>query len=408
MEDVLIECSPGISGDMLLGAFYDLGVPKKVIEQPLIALGLKDFYYLEFKESKSCSIRGVKAKVKNINGNQIKRTWRSIKELISNGHLEDKLKRIIYEVFESLARAEGEVHGIKSEEIHFHEIGAIDSLVDIIGVCAALNYLNPKRVYCNEPMLGKGFVQTEHGKLSVPPPAVIELIRQKNIKVLSSFDSIEGELSTPTGIALLSNLVDYHKYPSKYNINSYGVGIGNRKFSFPNLVRIYKITSFEDSSTNEQTNPKCEEIAVQEAWIDDQTPEDISNFVEKLRIEGAYDVSYQAINMKKDRIGFSIQVILPIEKKEFFRRLWFDYSSTIGVRERTQSRWILLRRRGECSTTFGNIKVKQTLKPDGSIITKPENDEVLRLQLKHKISTYEIRKIIKESGKKFKAFENWK
>jgi len=112
--------------------------------------------------------------------------------------------------------------------------------------------------------------------------------------------------------------------------------------------------------------------------------------------------------MKKNRIGFSIQAILPIEKKEYFRRLWFDYSNTIGVRERTQSRWILLRRRGECSTKFGNIKVKQTLKPDGSITMKPENDEVLKLKLKYKKSSDEIRKIIKESSKKFKAFENWK
>ncbi len=410
MDDVLIECSPGISGDMLLGAFYDLGVPKKVIEQPLIDLGLKDLYQLDFKESKSCSIRGIKAKVENIDCSPIKRTWRSIKELILNGNLEDKLKKIIYEVFESLAIAEGKVHGIKSDEVHFHEIGAIDSLVDIIGVCAALNYLNPKRVFCNEPMLGKGFVQTEHGKLSVPTPAVIELIRQKNIKVLSNRDSIDGELSTPTGIALLANLVEYLEPPLKFSINSYGVGIGNLKFPFPNLVRVYKITSFEDFSINdnEQISPKCEEISIQEAWIDDQTPEDISNFVEKLRIEGAYDVSYQATNMKKNRIGFSIQVILPIEKKEFFRRLWFDYSNTIGVRERNQFRWILLRRRGECSTSFGNIKVKQTLKPDGSIIMKPENDEVLRLQLKHKISMFEIRKIIRESSKNFKASENWK
>ena len=408
MEDVLIECSPGISGDMLLGAIYDLGVPKEVIEQPLIDLGLKDLYHLEFKESKSSSIRGISAKVEKIDRSPFKRTWKNIKELISNGHLEDKLKQKIYKVFESLANAEGKVHGIKPEDVHFHEVGAIDSLVDIIGVCAAFNYLNPKKVYCNEPMLGRGFVQTEHGKLSVPPPAVIELIRQKNIKVLSSFESIEGELSTPTGIALLSNLVDHLQPPSKYSINSYGIGIGNLKFPFPNLVRVYKITSFEDSHINQQINPKCEEISLQEAWIDDQTPEDICNFIEKLRIEGAYDVAYHAINMKKNRIGFYIQVILPIEKKEFFRGLWFDYSNTIGVRERIQSRWILLRRRGECSTTFGNIKVKQILKPDGSIIMKPENDEVLRLKLEHKISTEEIRKIIKDSSKKFKAFENWK
>ena len=111
---------------------------------------------------------------------------------------------------------------------------------------------------------------------------------------------------------------------------------------------------------------------------------------------------------KKIGLDFLFKQFCPIEKKEFFRRLWFDYSSTIGVRERTQSRWILLRRRGECSTTFGNIKVKQTLKPDGSINMEPENDEVLRLKLKHKISTYEITKIIQESSKKFKAFENWK
>jgi len=257
-------------------------------------------------------------------------------------------------------------------------------------------------------MLGKGFVQTEHGKLSVPPPAVIELIRQKNIKVLSSFDSIDGELSTPTGISLLSNLVHNLQLPSKYSVKSYGVGIGNKKFPFANLVRVYKIESFDDFFVNKQTNPKFEKVSIQEAWIDDQTPEDICNFVEKLRIEGAYDVSYQTINMKKNRIGFSIQAILPIDKKEFFRQLWFDYSNTIGVRERTQLRWILLRRRGECSTTFGNIKVKQTLKPDGSITMKPENDEVLRLKLEHKISTEEIRKIIKDSSKKFRAFENWK
>ena len=406
--DIFIECSPGISGDMLLGAFYDLGVPKKVIEQPLIDLGLTDLYNLEFRESQSCSIRGIKAKIDNSDCVPTKRDWRSIKELILNGNLEEKLQKIVLEVFDLLASAEGKVHGIEPEEVHFHEIGAIDSLVDIIGVCAAFNYLNPNKVYCNEPMLGKGFVNTEHGKLSVPPPAVIEIIRKKNIKVLSCFDSIEGELSTPTGIALLSNLVDYLQPPKKYTVNSYGVGVGHLKFPFPNLVRVYKVTPFEDFPENKQINPRCEEISIQEAWIDDQTPEDISNFVEKLRIEGAYDVSYQSINMKKDRIGFSIQAILPKEKRAHFRRLWFDYSNTIGVRERIQSRWILLRRRGECLTSFGNIKVKQTLKPDGSITLKPENDEVLRLKLKHKISTEEIRKLIKESDKKFKAFENWK
>ena len=124
-----------------------------------------------------------------------------------------KLKKRIYQVFESLAIAEGVVHGIDPDKVHFHEIGGIDSLVDIIGVCASIEYLNPKKVFCNEPTLGRGFVQTDHGKLSIPSPAVIELLRKKDIKVISNIDSIEGELSTPTGIALLSNLVESFQIP---------------------------------------------------------------------------------------------------------------------------------------------------------------------------------------------------
>ena len=132
------------------------------------------------------------------------------------------MQKRIYEVFESLAKAEGKVHGINPEDVHFHEIGAIDSLVDIIGVCASIEYLKPKKVFCNEPTLGKGYVQTDHGKLPIPSPAVIELLRKKDIKVISSIDSIEGELSTPTGIALLCNLVESFQIPQKYSIDSYG------------------------------------------------------------------------------------------------------------------------------------------------------------------------------------------
>ena len=407
MDEILIECSPGVSGDMLLGAFYDLGVPKTVIEKPLFDLGLQNLYDLEFKEAKSCSIRGINVKVQKID-QSIERNWQSIKKLISKKSLDKKLQIIIYKVFESLAIAEGKVHGINPDDVHFHEIGAIDSLVDIIGVCAAINYLNPKKIYCNELNLGTGFVKTSHGKLSIPSPAVIELLSKKNIKVVSRFNSIEGELSTPTGIALITNLVDSYNYPYKYSIDSYGVGIGNLKFPFPNLVRVLSINSSDNYVADKKLNPKFEEISVQEAWIDDQTPEDISNFVERLRKEGAYDVSYQAINMKKERIGYSIQVILPLEKKEYFRELWFRYSNTIGLRERIQSRWILLRRSGECSTPFGKIKFKQTLKPDGSISLKPENDEILRLSLEHNKTNKDIRNILKESSISFEPSENWK
>ena len=169
-----------------------------------------------------------------------------------------------------------------------------------------------------------------------------------------------------------------------------------------------KIKSFSKNLVSQKLSPRAEEIVVQEAWIDDQTPEDISNFIEKLRQEEAYDVSYHAINMKKDRIGYSIQVILPLEKKEHFRALWFKYSSTIGVRERIQSRWILLRRSGECLSDFGKIKVKQTLKSDGSTSLKAENDEILRLSFELNKTNQEIRNVIYKSIRDFKPSENWK
>ena len=134
---------------------------------------------------------------------------------------------------------------------------------------------------------------------------------------------MEAELSTPTGIALITSIVDSHQLPSNYLIKSYGVGVGTMKFQFPNLVRVLKIKSYDENYLDQKVNPRCEEISVQEAWIDDQTPEDIASFVHILREDGAYDVSYQAINMKKDRVGYSIQAILPLHKKEYFRKLWF-------------------------------------------------------------------------------------
>ncbi len=407
MEEILIECSPGVSGDMLLGAFHDLGVPKNIIEKTLEAIGLDNLYNLHFRESKSCSIRGIKVEIDKID-QSTKRDWRGIRDLILKARLEKKLKTRIYEVFESLALAEGKVHGINPEEVHFHEIGAIDSMVDIIGVCASIDYLKPKKVFCNEPTLGRGFVQTDHGKLLIPSPAVIELLRKRNIKVISSIDLIEGELSTPTGIALLSNLVESFQIPNKYSINSYGVGIGNLKLPCPNLVRVININTSNENLIEKKISPRYEEIAIQEALIDDQTSEEIANFLEIFRKKGAYDVSCQTINMKKNRTGFSIQVILPIEKQKYFRELWFQYSNTIGLRERKQFRWVLLRRRGECFTTFGDIKFKQIMKPDGTISMKPENDEILRLQIENNKTAQEIRYIIKESCREFKAIEDWK
>ena len=409
MEEYFINCSPGISGDMLLGSLYDLGVPQDILEKPLRALGLENLYKLSFKEKKSASIRGIKAQIEVLN-NSIRRDWKSIKELIIKGNLEMELERKIIDVFQLLAEAEAKVHGINCDDVHFHEIGAIDSLVDIIGVCAGFYYLKPKIIYCNNPTLGKGFVKTEHGIMSIPTPAVIELVTRNNLKIYGHSNEIEGELSTPTGVALLLNLADYFDSPSQYKINSYGVGVGSRKLSCPNLTRVMNISSEDKKITfykNNLNSPKFEEISIQEAWIDDQSSEEIASFVQILREEGALDISYNGISMKKDRIGYAVKAILPIEKEDYFRNLWFTHTNTIGLREKRQGRWTLLRRKGECTTSFGKLQFKQVLQSDGTLKLKPENDEIFSLQKKYKKSADEIKRIINQTMGEFVPYEEW-
>tara|TARA_Y100000589_G_scaffold174110_1_gene165221 strand:+ start:3034 stop:4242 length:1209 start_codon:yes stop_codon:yes gene_type:complete len=402
MDEILIECSPGISGDMLLAAFYDLGVPQDVFEEPLIKLGLKDFFELSFEESQTGSFRGIKTEIKVFKENK-KKQWRDIKKLILSGKFDKKLESMILKVFESLAKAEGQVHGKNPDEVHFHEIGSIDSIVDIIGVCSAVNYLKPKNIYCNTPNLGKGFTKSEHGKIPIPSPAVLELISKNNIEVCSD-SSIDEELSTPTGISLLLNLVDSSELPSQYFVNSYGVGIGKKDLPFPNLLRVLKINFAKSSKYFSKNNLLFEEVSIQEAWIDDHSSEEIAFFVQLMREEGVLDISYQSINMKKDRIGFSLTAIVPTEKEDYFRQLWFQFTNTIGLRERRQGRWILPRRVGECLTSFGKIRCKEIVKPDGEIFIKPENDEVVKLQRKYNKTAQQIRDIISLSRGEFKSF----
>jgi len=405
MDELLIECSPGISGDMLLAALYDLGVPQIVFEEPLVKLGLKNFFSLSFHQSKSYSLRGVKAEVNVLIKNK-KKKWKDIKKLILSGLLDKGLESMIIKVFESLAIAEARVHDVHPDEVHFHEIGSIDSIVDVIGVCAAIHYLKPKNIFCNAPTLGKGFINSEHGKIPIPSPVVLELISSSKLRVCSKY-SIDEELSTPTGVSILSACVNFSELPSEYSIDSYGVGIGHKTLPFPNLLRVLKINLPKFKQIHSKYSPTFEEISIQETWIDDQSSEEIAFFVDLMREEGVFDISYKAINMKKNRIGFSLIAIVPTEREAYFRQLWFQYTNTIGLRERRQGRWILPRREGECFTSIGKVKCKEITKPNGEKIIKPEHDEIVSLQKKYCKTAQEVRKIINDTMRDFKPFKDF-
>ncbi len=409
MKSLYIDCPNGMSGDMILAAFLDLGVPKEIIEAPLFKIGMKDSFSLTIEETKNYNFRGTKVSVHESEGNPKPRKWLDIQKLINNSLWEEDLRKKVFLVFESLARAEASVHGTDINLVHFHEIGAIDSLVDIIGVCACINYIKPSKIFCGVPPAGSGVVNTEHGLLSVPVPAVIELAKNHNIKLSFDEGNAKGELTTPTGLALMAILADNFTQPESMEIESIGVGLGHRDLDRPNFLRIWKMNySSNNQLANENSQISLERIITQEAWIDDATPEDVSNLINRLRREGAIEVITQPIQMKKGRTGICIKAIVPPTYANSLMKLWLTHSTSLGIREREEYRWTIQRKDGYCNSIFGKIRVKQALRPNNKETIKPEHDELVRISLESGKSIDEIRQEILSSIGKFIPKEQWR
>ncbi len=403
MKNLFIDCSLGVSGDMLLAALIDLGVPLEEINRPLELLGLKGSYSLIVDESKSCGLRGLKVTVEEKAFNTKHRTWLDIRGLIENSSLPRTLKKKVLNIFKLLAETEASVHGVNVDQVHFHELSCIDSLVDIVGVCSSLEYLAPEIIFWDYPPAGSGLVETSHGSLLVPVPAVLQLAAKHNVRLISD-DNASGELTTPTGIALMIGLADTFGKPDFFEIDSIGIGLGHRELVRPNLLRACLLKKFDCKPSD---GLKWQEIAVQESWIDDATPEDLSFLVDRLRNAGALEVISQPIQMKKGRLGVSIKVIAKPKDLVKLRLVWFEFSSSIGIREKIEGRWILSRRIGTCLTSYGKILVKQVRRPDGNLTLKAEHDELCRISLANGVSVEEVRKEIILSSDTFVEDEDW-
>ena len=299
MSALWIDAPTGLAGDMLLAALLDLGVDQAVVESPLAALGLTGRYRLTQQEARSAGLRGIRVDVEGHEDQPPHRHWSGIRDQINAAALAPSLKQRVLAVFTRLAEAEATVHGTPVEAVHFHEVGAIDALVDVVGVCAAIDDLNPARIVCSPLPAGSGTVATAHGLLPVPVPAVLELARRHRIPLLQGGDLPTGELVTPTGLALVSVLADQFVAPERLVAEKVGVGLGHRKLDRPNLVRLVLHTP---AATAEE-GPRWESLVVQEAWIDDATPEEIAVLMNRLRDAGAIDVAVQPLLMKKGRSG---------------------------------------------------------------------------------------------------------
>ena len=408
MKDLFIDCPTGISSDMLLAALLDLGVPKDFVESSIKSLPLVHDLQLNTEEDKSYGIRGLRVSLEGGSEPLSPRRWTEIRDFITSSKLLEPIKNNVLLVFNELAEAESSVHGCDLDEVHFHEIGSISNLIKVVGIFSAIDYLKVQKIYCMSPPAGSGTVLTSHGYLPVPVPTVLEIAKRRNIILLGGNSYPIGELTTPTGIALMSVIVDRFEQPSSFNVCSIGVGLGTKDLKRTNVLRVSQLESSDVEDPTQITNNLVRQSLIcQEAWVDDSTPEDIAELIKQLRLNGAIEVISYPIQMKKGRGGVCIKALVSLEVANELRLSWLLKGTTLGLREIQLERWVLPRRKGFCSTPIGKIAVKQVRRPDGKFTFKPEHKDLIRLSNQTGMLLDDIRKEVLLSLDNFTPEENW-
>jgi uncharacterized protein (TIGR00299 family) protein len=387
----VVDCPTGLAGNMLLAALFDLGLPEAVLHEPLAAMGLAGAYRLQLEERRSGGLRGLHLDVEACEPEPSHRLWGDLQRQIEAAPLQPDLREQVLAVFTLLAEAEAAVHGHAAEQVHFHEVGAIDALVDVVGVCAGLRHFGSPRLVCAVPPAGHGTVKTAHGTLPVPAPAVLELARRRAVPLASSADLPPAELTTPTGLALMAVLAERFGPAPALVPQAVGVGLGSRRLDRPNLLRVLLA---EPLAAAQPEQPRLEALLQQQAQIDDATPEDLAFLQEQLRAAGALEVFSQPVQMKKGRPGTLVTVLVRPEQAADLRRIWWQWGSSLGVREQWQQRWELRRDQFSLTTPWGPVRIKRAVRPDGTLQCKPEMDDLMTLARRHALPPAELRRLV--------------
>ncbi len=385
MTLALLDCPTGLAGNMLLAALLDLGVPEEIITAPLAALGLEGRYRLRIEERRSAGLRGLHLEVEATEPQPHHRPWGALRGQLQAAPLEPALQQKVLAVFGLLAEAEAAVHGHAAEAVAFHEVGAIDALVDIVGVCAGLLHLEVDQLVCGVPPAGHGRVVTAHGALPLPAPAVLEIARSRGLPLASSEGFPAGELTTPTGMALVACWADrFGPSPAALPLRV-GVGLGSRQLDRANLLRLTLARPLGEAGAEgafqggSEGGEVREALLQQQAQIDDATAEDLAYLAEALRLEGALEVFSQPVAMKKGRTGTLMTALMPPELGPRLRRVWWRHGTTLGVREQRQDRWILPRQSETLATRLGPVRIKWATLPDGRRRAKAEHADLVAL-----------------------------
>jgi uncharacterized protein (TIGR00299 family) protein len=388
MNILYFDCYAGISGDMTVAALLDLGVPLEHLRTELAKLDLPPgSYELSSSRTERRHMPALKFDVA-VHDHHTHRHYAGIDTMIAGSGLSDPVKEKSRLIFRRLAEAESLVHGVAVEDVHFHEVGAVDSIVDIVGTAVCLEYLGVEAVYAAALPLGSGFVETAHGRLPVPAPATAELL--KGLPVHG--DCGPGERVTPTGAAIVAALVCGFGTQPDMLLERIGSGAGGKDFpDCPNILRALLGSSVEKTGDDD--------VIVVEANIDDSTPELLGYAMERLFEAGALDVFFTSIQMKKNRPGVMVSFLCPPQLLDHLAQLLLAETSAIGLRHHRAERIILPRRIVEQQTGFGTVRFKQVLNRSGEVMrAAPEYDDCRRIARENGIPCQEVMARLQRTG----------
>ncbi len=410
---IYLQCPTGISGDMCLGALVSLGVPTEYLTQKLNNLGIESEYKLRVERVHRNGQEATKVHVDLIehhhHGHHQEhhhgRHLPEIEAMILQAGLPERAREWSLGVFRQLAKAEGAVHGIAPEKVHFHEVGAVDAIVDIVGTCLGLDWLgitSDERglplMYCSAFPTGGGTVKAAHGVMAVPVPAVLKLWEMRDCPVYNN--GIDKELVTPTGAAIATTLATQFGSPPPMTIKRIGLGAGNLNLPISNILQAW-LGLVPDTNLNQlnttSLSPFTETISVLETQIDDLNPQAIGYLYDALFAVGVLDVFTQPIGMKKSRPGILITVICHPENLHRAQEILFSETTTLGIRYSTQQRSTLNREIQTVETEYGAVRVKiawlgqATNKTISNV--QPEYEDCAKLARKHNLPLREIQRI---------------
>lgn len=374
MKTLYFDCFSGVSGDMTLAALLSLGLPKEKLLQELKKLNLENYSVEIFPGSRSgIAATGVEVRVGHSHHHH--RRFSDIRTLIQESSLDPQVKEIGLKIFQRLAEAEARVHDKTIDEVHFHEVGAVDSIVDIVGTAVGIAFFNPERILSSELPMGRGFVNCQHGRLPLPAPATVEVLKGYPVKKVE----VEGELVTPTGAAIVATLSSGVAAWPDGIIRAVGYGLG--KNDFPDRPNLLRLVLGETEGAFES-----DRAVILEANIDDMNPEFYGYVMERLFAEKALDVSLSQLLMKKGRPGVLVRVIAEEKDAEKLTEIILKETTTLGVRRYPVMRKKLPREVREVETKHGKIRVKIS----GDLRFQPEYEDCRRVAMEQGVPLQEV------------------